>query len=115
MAEALRGCLSLTLSGFAYASHDIGGFEVSVFSEQNSLSKILAKIHGIFSTGTPSAGDLSTMGGVWTFFISLAASRLLIIPSSMAIWRRCCKMHGEICGGETSPDALSVQFGAVTV
>lgn len=28
MAEALRGCLSLTLSGFAYASHDIGGFEV---------------------------------------------------------------------------------------
>ncbi|KAF8232393.1 alpha-glucosidase [Tricholoma matsutake] len=27
MAEALRGCLSLTLSGFAYASHDIGGFE----------------------------------------------------------------------------------------
>ncbi|KAF8061482.1 glycoside hydrolase family 31 protein [Lyophyllum atratum] len=27
MAEALRGCLSLTLSGFAFASHDIGGFE----------------------------------------------------------------------------------------
>ncbi|PFH52383.1 glycoside hydrolase family 31 protein [Amanita thiersii Skay4041] len=27
MAEALRGALSLTLSGFAYASHDIGGFE----------------------------------------------------------------------------------------
>ena len=30
MAEALRGALSLTLSGFAFASHDIGGFEVSV-------------------------------------------------------------------------------------
>lgn len=29
MAEAMRGCLSLTLSGFAFASHDIGGFEVS--------------------------------------------------------------------------------------
>jgi alpha-glucosidase (family GH31 glycosyl hydrolase) len=28
MAEALRGCLSLTASGFAFASHDIGGFEV---------------------------------------------------------------------------------------
>jgi len=27
MAEAMRGCLSLTLSGFAFASHDIGGFE----------------------------------------------------------------------------------------
>ncbi|KAF9466415.1 glycosyl hydrolases family 31-domain-containing protein [Collybia nuda] len=27
MAEALRGCLSLTTSGFGYASHDIGGFE----------------------------------------------------------------------------------------
>ncbi|KAF8655851.1 hypothetical protein AX16_002934 [Volvariella volvacea WC 439] len=27
MAEALRGALSLTVSGFAYASHDIGGFE----------------------------------------------------------------------------------------
>ncbi|KAL4251673.1 glycosyl hydrolase 31 family protein [Abortiporus biennis] len=27
MAESLRGALSLTLSGFAYASHDIGGFE----------------------------------------------------------------------------------------
>lgn len=28
MAEALRGALSLTTSGFGYASHDIGGFEV---------------------------------------------------------------------------------------
>ncbi|KAJ7581120.1 alpha-glucosidase [Mycena floridula] len=27
MAEAMRGCLSLTTSGFAFASHDIGGFE----------------------------------------------------------------------------------------
>ncbi|KAK0459506.1 alpha-glucosidase [Desarmillaria tabescens] len=27
MAETIRGCLSLTLSGFAFASHDIGGFE----------------------------------------------------------------------------------------
>lgn len=29
MAESLRGALSLTVSGFAFASHDIGGFEVS--------------------------------------------------------------------------------------
>jgi alpha-glucosidase (family GH31 glycosyl hydrolase) len=28
MAEALRGLLSLTASGFGFASHDIGGFEV---------------------------------------------------------------------------------------
>lgn len=28
MAETIRGCLSLTMSGFAFASHDIGGFEV---------------------------------------------------------------------------------------
>jgi hypothetical protein len=27
MAEALRGAISLTTSGFAFASHDIGGFE----------------------------------------------------------------------------------------
>ncbi|KIY69580.1 glycoside hydrolase family 31 protein [Cylindrobasidium torrendii FP15055 ss-10] len=27
MAEATRGCLSLTASGFGFASHDIGGFE----------------------------------------------------------------------------------------
>lgn len=31
MAETIRGCLSLTLSGFAFASHDIGGFEVRDF------------------------------------------------------------------------------------
>jgi alpha-glucosidase (family GH31 glycosyl hydrolase) len=30
MAETLRGGLSLTLSGFAFSSHDIGGFEVGV-------------------------------------------------------------------------------------
>lgn len=30
MAEALRGALSLTLSGFGFASHDIGGFEVNL-------------------------------------------------------------------------------------
>jgi alpha-glucosidase (family GH31 glycosyl hydrolase) len=41
MAEALRGCLSLTLSGYAYASHDIGGFEVSFLW----IDRILAKIH----------------------------------------------------------------------
>lgn len=28
MAESLRGALSLTASGFGFASHDIGGFEV---------------------------------------------------------------------------------------
>ncbi|KAJ8515514.1 hypothetical protein ONZ45_g7061 [Pleurotus djamor] len=27
MAETIRGCLSLTVSGFAFSSHDIGGFE----------------------------------------------------------------------------------------
>ncbi len=32
--EALRGCLSLTLSGFGFASHDIGGFEVCVSSDR---------------------------------------------------------------------------------
>lgn len=31
MAEAMRGALSLTLSGFGFASHDIGGFEVNVY------------------------------------------------------------------------------------
>lgn len=31
MAEAMRGALSLTLSGFGFASHDIGGFEVGLY------------------------------------------------------------------------------------
>jgi alpha-glucosidase (family GH31 glycosyl hydrolase) len=35
MAEALRGALSLTVSGFGFASHDIGGFEV-----RNSMQSI---------------------------------------------------------------------------
>lgn len=30
MAEAMRGALSLTVSGFGFASHDIGGFEVII-------------------------------------------------------------------------------------
>lgn len=30
MAETLRGGLSLTLSGFAFTTHDIGGFEVGI-------------------------------------------------------------------------------------
>lgn len=34
MAESLRGGLSLTSSGFAYWSHDIGGFEVSRFFDR---------------------------------------------------------------------------------
>lgn len=41
MAEAMRGALSLTVSGFGYASHDIGGFEVcencSVCNERNFI------------------------------------------------------------------------------
>ncbi|KAL0572633.1 hypothetical protein V5O48_009336 [Marasmius crinis-equi] len=32
MTEAIHGCLSLTTSGFAFASHDIGGFEVRSFT-----------------------------------------------------------------------------------
>lgn len=35
MAEAMRGALSLTLSGFGFASHDIGGFEVRISSLSN--------------------------------------------------------------------------------
>ena len=34
MAEAIRGALSLTTSGFGFASHDIGGFEVSIIAFQ---------------------------------------------------------------------------------
>ena len=43
MAETLRGALSLTVSGFAYASHDIGGFEAceDYFS---STSKIKPRV-----------------------------------------------------------------------
>jgi hypothetical protein len=55
------------------------------------------------------------MGGVWAFLISLAASWFLVVPSAVAIWRRCCKKHGEIRGGEISLDALPVQFGEVAI
>lgn len=43
MAEALRGALSLTVSGFGFASHDIGGFEVrdSMQSKYDAPSLLL--------------------------------------------------------------------------
>jgi alpha-glucosidase (family GH31 glycosyl hydrolase) len=37
MAESLRGGLSLTSSGFAFWSHDIGGFEVRVMAPQREI------------------------------------------------------------------------------
>lgn len=37
MAEAMRGALSLTVSGFGFASHDIGGFEVGSYNTLYSL------------------------------------------------------------------------------
>ena len=102
MAEALRGCLSLTLSGFAYASHDIGGFEVTYLSTYD-----FPQDTDIISGVSPTR-DLSTMGSVRTFFVSLTAPWLLIVSSTMAIWRRRRKKHGEVCDGETSSDALHI-------
>jgi len=43
MAEAMRGALSLTISGFAYASHDIGGFEVRDLLSELQRGKQLIK------------------------------------------------------------------------
>lgn len=38
MAETLRGGLSLALSGYAFWSHDIGGFDVSAALSVSALS-----------------------------------------------------------------------------
>lgn len=57
MGEAMRGCLSLTSSGFAFASHDIGGFEVGGSRKQWQNADAL-------SQGSPPAGDISKMGSL---------------------------------------------------
>lgn len=67
MAEAMRGALSLTLSGFAYASHDIGGFEVcenSVACNQRDLIFLGGRI------GQSVTRNISTMGCIWPFLFS---------------------------------------------
>ncbi|KAF7789567.1 hypothetical protein EIP86_000513 [Pleurotus ostreatoroseus] len=48
MAEALRGALGLTTSGFAYASHDIGGFEASGHPPPEIYNRWVA--YGLFSS-----------------------------------------------------------------
>jgi hypothetical protein len=48
MSEAIRGALSLKTSGFAFASHDIGGFEV--FSNRSIILVELGAIHHRRST-----------------------------------------------------------------
>ena len=50
MAESLRGGLSLTLSGFSYWSHDIGGFEEA--ANPTVYKKMVAVWNFIYSQQT---------------------------------------------------------------
>lgn len=42
MAETLRGGLSLTASGYAFTSHDIGGFEVRFYVTHEEILSTIA-------------------------------------------------------------------------
>ncbi|KAF8514046.1 alpha-glucosidase [Gautieria morchelliformis] len=53
MAETLRGGLSLTLSGFAFTSHDIGGFEVYLRWVAYGLFSSHSRLHGSHSYRVP--------------------------------------------------------------
>jgi len=88
MAEAMRGALSLTVSGFGYASHDIGGFEVCENCSVRNQRKIIGEI------GSPIIRDISTMGRIWSFLISFKVAWILVVPSSLELWRRCCEEYG---------------------
>jgi alpha-D-xyloside xylohydrolase len=54
MAESLRGGLSLTSSGFAFWSHDIGGFEVRVVASQCEIGAPMLN-HPFVLQGLPPA------------------------------------------------------------
>ena len=69
MAESLRGGLSLTSSGFAFWSHDIGGFEVSCeIPRERALDT-----HNLDDApGTSSTRRIQTMGCFRPVLISRA-------------------------------------------
>ena len=79
MAESLRGGLSLTMSGFGYWSHDIGGFESTstpdVYKRWSAFGLLSthSRLHGSSSYRVPWAYDEESVDVV-RFFTKLKAS-----------------------------------------
>jgi hypothetical protein len=82
MFEALRGALSLTVSGFGYASHDIGGFEVRVSS---FLPPMILTFMSCILVGPSPTRNIPTMGRIWPFLLALPAARLVLLPRSLEL------------------------------
>lgn len=80
MAEAMLGALFLTVSGFGYASHDIGGFEDSCLRPTRFF--FLGEI-----------GTSTTKRWVAFGLFPFKAAWILVIPSSMELWRGCCEEY----------------------
>jgi len=110
MAEAMRGALSLTTSGFAYASHDIGGFEVRGYDSMQEIRPLT-----YCWAGPPTSRDLPTMGCVWTVLYAQSTTRLIVLPSTMELRRRCCEEYGENAECKAPVDALYLWNGKTRV
>lgn len=86
MAESLRGGLSLTLSGFGYWSHDIGGFEATSTADVYKrwaafgLLSTHSRLHGSTSYRVPWAYDEEAVD-VLRFFTKL---KLTLLPYLLA-------------------------------
>lgn len=89
MAESLRGGLSLTMSGFGYWSHDIGGFESTstpdVYKRWAAFGLLSShsRLHGSTSYRVPWAYDEEAVD-VLRFFTKLKMELLPYIYSSAA-------------------------------
>lgn len=103
MSEAMRGCLSLTSSGFAFSSHDIGGFEVN----QHQPSATLLFSYSL-TQGTPPSGCVPSVGCFWTFLDTFTFAWIRLVPRSVDIRRRRGRELGEVLEDETQADAVLV-------
>ena len=86
MAESLRGGLSLSLCGFGFWSHDIGGFE-----------------------GTAPAYRLQALGRLRPALLAQPAARELELSSSLGIRRRSVRRAPSVHKTEVSSHAVSLE------
>lgn len=105
MAEAMRGALSLTVSGFGYASHDIGGFEVCHCA--CTAVQLCSYTYGL--VGPSPRGYLPALGRVWAVLLALAAARVVVLSRSLELRGTCGEDDGEICRCEVQIDAIPLQ------
>lgn len=70
MAETLRGGLSLTLSGFAFTTHDIGGFEVGNVIIFECMSQDLSYLR----TGNTAASHIHEVASVRPLLVALTVT-----------------------------------------